>query len=292
MYNLLISGNAENWEGQPFTIELGRCVREYTDDAITAKYGKLTEQDITEIRRMPCVFAYENGCDKDPKFGQITNISKRGINIRIEYEIIPLTEFIQHSQFPSLIHDLDVDDWELNRTHWAIKDIDLAKALARHDIHLPSWARKRRELVDITKHSFEVGLSFPGEVRNYVESVAEELERAIGPNTFFYDNRYKSQLARPSLNELLQEIYRTRCKLIVVFICSKYQEKDWCGIEFRAIQEILMERVHTKIMFVRMDDGDVKGVFKTDGYIDGRTHPPREIATFIEERLSILNEAT
>ena len=41
-------------------------------------------------------------------------------------------------------------------------------------------------------------------------------------------------------------------------------------------------------MFVRMDDGNVSGVFKTDGYIDGRTHTPEEIAKFILERVLLL----
>ena len=41
-------------------------------------------------------------------------------------------------------------------------------------------------------------------------------------------------------------------------------------------------------MFIRMDDGKVEGVFSTDGYIDGRTHTPIEVAGFINERLSLL----
>jgi hypothetical protein len=41
-------------------------------------------------------------------------------------------------------------------------------------------------------------------------------------------------------------------------------------------------------MYVRMDDGKVDGVFKTDGYIDGRTHSPKEIAKYIKQRIDLI----
>ena len=72
-------------------------------------------------------------------------------------------------------------------------------------------------------------------------------------------------------------------------MCEKYGEKEWCGLEFRAIKEIIMERENDKVMFIRMDEGEVKGVFKTDGYIDGRTHTPKEIGSYINERLVLSN---
>lgn len=153
---------------------------------------------------------------------------------------------------------------------------------------MPRWARNDAKAVDITSHLFDVAFSFPGEFRDYVESIAVEIERAIGPNSYFYDNNYKAQLARPSLDTLLQDIYRNRARLNVVFLCEKYQEKEWCGIEYRAIREIIKEREHERVMFVKMDEGNVDGVFSTDGYIDGRAHSPIEVAEFIRERVSLL----
>lgn len=92
---------------------------------------------------------------------------------------------------------------------------------------------KIRELV------FEVALSFPSEVRTYIETVAKQLVRMLGNNTVFYDRFYKSQLATPNLDTALQELYRTRSKLIVVFLSKDYANKKWCGIEFRAIHDII-----------------------------------------------------
>lgn len=288
MYNLFVSGNDEAWEGEPYVLDLDRCVREYTDAEITKKYGDFTPEQVDAIRRFPSILAYEAGCRKDPKFGIVREITKRQGKVKIEYDLVEIDDFIAHSDLDEMLFELDISDWEMNRTHWAIKDVNLAKEMAAKGVLLPRWARSEAKAVDITSHSFDVAFSFPGEVRTYVESIAVELEKAIGPNSYFYDNNYKAQLARPSLDTVLQDIYRNRSRLVVVFLCEKYQEKEWCGIEFRAIKEIIKEREHERVMFIKMDEGKVDGVFSTDGYIDGRTHSPEEVAEFIEERVSLL----
>lgn len=140
-------------------------------------------------------------------------------------------------------------------------------------------------IVNLNSHFFDVALSFPGEVRDYVELTAKSLVGELGKNAVFYDNNFKSQLARPSLDVLLQEIYGRRSRLLVIFLCEKYQEKNWCGVEFRAIRDVLFKREFEKVMFVKMDDGKVDGVFQTDGFIDGRLHSAEELSKFVLERL-------
>jgi hypothetical protein len=147
---------------------------------------------------------------------------------------------------------------------------------------------KSKPIINLEKHQFDVALSFSGNVRSYVEKVASGLGKTNSPDSFFYDNNYKSQLSRPSLDDLLQDIYKNRSKLIVVFLSAEYQSKNWCRIEFRAIKQIIFDMEYIKVMYIRMDDGDVKGVFNTDGYIDGNTHTPDQIVKFINERLSLL----
>ena len=194
MYNLLVSADGQAWGGAPWTIELGRCVREYTDKAITIKFGDLTQEQVRELKRFPCVFAYEASCKKDPVFGVLRDVITRQGEVRIDYDIIPIAPFIKAEDVDGLAFALDISKWEMNRTHWAVKDVDLAKELHSCGITLPQWARTTAKAVDITKHTFAVALSFPGEVRDYVESVVAELERLIGPNSYFYDNNYVSQL--------------------------------------------------------------------------------------------------
>ena len=285
MYNLFVSGKSDSWNGAPFLLEIGRCVCEFTDKEIIEKYGELTKSNIDEIKQFPCIFAYENQVTKNPKFGLIRKIVNRQVKIKIEYEIIELEKFLTYSDISNMSLNLDISDWEMNRTHWAIKDVNLSKELISKGIKFPQGICRDTKAVDITKHKFEVALSFPGEIRNYIATIVSELEKLVGPNSYFYDSNYKAQLARPSLDTLLQDIYKNRSKLIVVFLCKKYQEKEWCGIEFRAIKEIIMERQNNKVMFIKMDDGVVEGVFKTDGYIDGKTHSPIEVARLIKDRI-------
>lgn len=291
MYNLFVSGWKEEWQGVPCTFDLSRCVNqhEYTDQKIAEKFGKLDGAELAELTRLPTIFAYEAACKLDPKFGLIRDVTVRRGQVRIEYEFIPVQPFLTVADFDTLAFELDIGNWEMNRTHWAVKDVNLPKELhTAKGITLPSWTRQASRAVDITQHDFDVGLSFPGEARGLVEQVARELEARVGPNAYFYDNNYVSQLARPSLDTLLQDIYRNRFKLIVVFVGDDYQRKDWCGVEFRAIREIIMARAEQRIMFVRVDDGAVDGVFRTDGYVDARRFNPSEIAQFIAERVALI----
>lgn len=287
MYNLLVSYDEESWEKDFYELDFSRYL-EYTDTEIKEKFTTLDNKKINELLRLPCIFAYERTQKKNPHFGLISEIKIRKNIIRIRFEKIPIDKFLTYEQLDEFKFELDIaTKWELARTHWAIKNVNLPRELHAKKITLPIWAFRDKELVDITKHIFEVAFSFPGEVREKVEEIAIEVEKALGPNSYFYDNNYKAQLARPSLDDLLQKIYRERSKLIVVFLCEKYQDKKWCGIEFKVIKEIIFNKENSKVMYIRMDYGKVDGVFITDGYIDGNNHSPSEIATFITERVEL-----
>ena len=139
---------------------------------------------------------------------------------------------------------------------------------------------------DIETHQFDIAVSFPGEHREYVKAVVEALAKRIDKEQIFYDDYYTAFLARTSLDILLQDIYRNRSKLLVVFLCEDYQKKDWCGLEARAIGDIIKQRHDDQIMPIRMDDGKVERFFSLDGYIDGRRHNASEVADLIYQRFT------
>lgn len=97
MYNLLVSASDEAWSGDPWIIEVGRCVREYTDTEITDELGLLGPDQVARLCRLPSIFAYENGCRKEPKFGLIRDIKLRQEKVKVEYEIFPLDSFLMTS---------------------------------------------------------------------------------------------------------------------------------------------------------------------------------------------------
>lgn len=133
---------------------------------------------------------------------------------------------------------------------------------------------------------FKVAMSFPGERRVYVDEVVNILRRTLGTDAIFYDHDYQAQLARPNLDTLLQEIYKNNSKLIVVFLCAEYAQRQWCGLEWRAIRDVIKSKEEDRVMFVRFDDAPVDGVLSIDGYIDARSFGTHDIARFIVERLA------
>ncbi len=139
---------------------------------------------------------------------------------------------------------------------------------------------------------FAVALSFPGEHRDYVKQIADTLVTSLTKPRVFYDRYYEAELSRPNLDTYLQKIYHDESELVVVVLCKEYDEKEWCGLEFRAIRDLIKKRRDDEIMFVRVADGDVKGVFGIDGYVDARNRPASEIAEVICNRLVLLQSPT
>lgn len=288
MYNLLIAGHEHAWDGRPFTLEeRSRVLTEYTDPDLTRRFADLGEEAVAELLELPSVFAYERGLKTDPLFGRLSRVSRRERDVRIDYEIIPVQPFMTWRQFEEMGRALGItNDFEFGRQHWSVKEVDLDANLALKGISLPR--RTERELVDITQHEFAVALSFPGERRDLVRRLAEELERTLGENSVFYDDFYPGQLAQLSLDTLLQGIYGKRSKVVVVVAGADYQRKEWCGLEFRAIKDRIMAREYRKVMVVRTDEGEVDGIFKTDGFVDARRFSVEEIARMVKERVDLL----
>jgi hypothetical protein len=135
---------------------------------------------------------------------------------------------------------------------------------------------------------FSVALSFPGEHRAFVEEIADALAGTLTKEKVFYDRFHEAELSRPNLDTYLHAIYHDDCELVVVVLSKEYDEKQWCGLEFRAIRDLIKQRRDDEIMFVRVAEGDVKGVFGIDGYVDAQNRPAAEIAGLIRERLKIV----
>jgi hypothetical protein len=142
----------------------------------------------------------------------------------------------------------------------------------------------------IDEVSFKVALSFPGEHRAFVSVVAEALRNKLGSDAVFYDFDYQTQLARPNLDTLLQEIYRNKSRLLVVFLSGEYSTKEWCGLEWRAIRDIIKTRQDERVMFVRFDDVEVPGVFSIDGFVDARRFDATSVADLVLKRLASLGQ--
>lgn len=135
---------------------------------------------------------------------------------------------------------------------------------------------------------FFVALSFPGEYREFVANVARLLSDELGTQQVLYDKFHEAEFARPNLDTHLQTLYHDESELVVVFLCAEYERKEWPGLEWRAIRDLIKKKQDTSIMLIRLDDTDVSGIFSIDGYISAQGREPIDIATLIIDRLQIL----
>jgi hypothetical protein len=136
-----------------------------------------------------------------------------------------------------------------------------------------------------SKKRFDVALSFPGEYRNTVEAIALSLSNHVDKARIFYDKWYEAELAMPNLDTYLQSIYHHDAELVVVFFCPEYQKKDWCGLEWRAIRDLIKQKKDQSIMLAKLSDAEIPGLFGIDGYMNVLGRAPSEIANLILQRL-------
>ncbi len=135
-----------------------------------------------------------------------------------------------------------------------------------------------------------VSLSYPGEQRKLVSSVADRLARELGRDRVFYDRFHEDSLPSIDLDVYLQDLYRYGSRLAVVFISEDYERKPWCGLEWRAIRDLIRSKERDRILLVRVDDAELPGIFGLDRYIDARVLKPEEVAERILGRLKWLEE--
>jgi tetratricopeptide (TPR) repeat protein len=132
-----------------------------------------------------------------------------------------------------------------------------------------------------------VALSFPGEHRARVEKIAEALGRTLGREKVLYDKWYAPEFARPNLDTYLQKLYHDESDLIAILLCEEYNEKEWCGLEWRACRDLLFRREDERLMLLRLDRAATPGLYAIDGYLGIRDMADGDVAAAILERLAI-----
>ncbi|MFN0149618.1 MAG: TIR domain-containing protein [bacterium] len=285
MYNLLVTAAEGAWDLPAYEYDRTRFL-EHTAGSIKARLATLDSSALEELKSLPTLFTYE-GDDEPVRVGYIRRIRERGRSLLIEYEFDDSVRPFTFSALKPLQVKLDIEGWEMSRTHWAVKDEDLFELLSSVGLVDASYVGEGRPPGRVEEMRFKVALSFPGEKRAYVAEVAAEVKKRLGRGTVFYDKDFTAQLARPNLDTLLQRIYLNNSDLVVVFLCAEYERKDWCGLEWRAIRNIIKNKNDHAIMFMRFDEADVSGTFSIDGHVSLEEHTPLESARLIVERVRL-----
>jgi hypothetical protein len=127
MYNLLVTANLGAWDKPYYEFDKSRFL-EYTTESIASAFKRLTPELIETLKGYPCIFAYE-GNDEEVRIGSLTAIKERGRNLFIEFDFLDNIPPISFEIINPIAPLLDIRDWEMHRTHWAVKDEDLYERL-------------------------------------------------------------------------------------------------------------------------------------------------------------------
>lgn len=122
-YNLIMSGSPTFWDDAHAEMHRSRFL-EYTDSAIVEQFKSLDSQARARLLALPTLFAYEAGANHPARVGKLIDISINKNTIAIWFEFDQKIPPISPSKFTEIRMKLGIDaDFELNRTHWAIKAV-------------------------------------------------------------------------------------------------------------------------------------------------------------------------
>lgn len=136
---------------------------------------------------------------------------------------------------------------------------------------------------------FRIAFSFAGEQRDYVAQVATMLAARFGEAAILYDKFHEAEFARRDLAFYLPDLYQKESDLVIMVLCQDYKVKEWCGLEWDAIFDLLKRRKNEDVMLCRFGQALVRGLYSTAGFLELDGITVHQTTTRILERLA-LNE--
>jgi hypothetical protein len=130
MYHLLVS--AVGWAPSRDVLSKDR-IFEYTEEKLTDSFMPNGTLDEARVTRIPALFATETGGSgtQSARIGYITKIEAKRRDVSFEYHVDVNIPPIPNSFLQAKASEFGIEDYELSRTHWAIKDIDLFRVLLK-----------------------------------------------------------------------------------------------------------------------------------------------------------------
>lgn len=268
MFNILTSGDGTAWETDQLMRMDARRFKEYSDsEAESIFVSKPTT--LKSLEGIDTLLMYEQG-SRSPNVDLVRYGCLHSIKVVSDDLVFKFEEkgtFLR-TVIEEFAERLGIDKWEYNRTHWAVKDGGLPKAM-------------RAKVIP----SYDVVFSFAGEDRKYVKQVAEYL-RAKDVKVF-YDEYEQVRLWGKDLVEHFELVYRRSGKYCVMFISESYIKKMWTRPERRAALSRALKEREEYILPARFDDAEVPGIPPTVHYITLTDKSPARFGRVILEKLGI-----
>jgi TIR domain len=136
---------------------------------------------------------------------------------------------------------------------------------------------------------FLIAFSFASEKREFVAKVAAILAARFTEEAILYDKYHEAEFSRARLGRYLPKLYHDETGLVVVVISKDYSQKEWTGLEWDAILDLLKKRKEDEVMLCRFGHSTVEGLFSDAGFVELDNKTAHGVATLILQRLA-LNE--
>ena len=130
MYSLFVSYQVEERNEGRFNMERNRFL-EYTDDTISALYRPLSIEAIECIKSWPCILMQEGRGQESAYIAQILDIDVSDTEINLKAITLPVEHEIINDSIWKIRDELDIEQFEFSRNHWAIKKRDLFSLLSK-----------------------------------------------------------------------------------------------------------------------------------------------------------------
>ncbi len=130
MYHLLVS--ASGWESRDL-LSSDR-IFESTEDSLVKVFKPNGVLNQSKISQFPALFVSEIGLDGSQlaRVGFINKVEIRGKEMRLDYYFDSDIPPIPNTTIQKMSAELDINKYELSRTHWAIKDVNLFRVLLKN----------------------------------------------------------------------------------------------------------------------------------------------------------------
>lgn len=172
MYNLIVGFI----DGEAFASRM----LEHTEAAVRQYVAPSSAVDVSRLINLPALVMPELQDSRSrqvARVGHIENLTLVGRDYRFRFVPNPAVPAIASDRIAKASRSLQIEDWEFNRTHWAVKDIDLYRVV--HESILDSTLAPQvfRLPVEVPTEQDLVAVMMPFEAR--FANVYATLQQAV-----------------------------------------------------------------------------------------------------------------
>jgi hypothetical protein len=212
VYNLIV--------GFTDGLATGDRLLEYTDDAMRQYIAPSGAVDVSRLANLPTLVMPELQDKRSPqvaRVGYVVDLALVGRDYRFRFVPNPAVPAITSDRIERASQPLQITDWEFNRHHWAVKNVDLYQVLHESILHSALVPKVFRLPVEIPAEQDLVAVMMPFEAR--FDSVYEALQLAVAESGMRCQRADDIWINNHIVDDIINLIWRAR--VVVADLSSK-----------------------------------------------------------------------